>query len=150
MQNKNYNMLVSCRDLLYPADTTLFTYVLWGVPTAGGEPFKLGALGFGKADFTTKTPFTVLFVTAETDERVGSPSGDIVMQGSSQPITFLDKPTTPTPAPSGKLSPTPTVTIEKLTTQQRLLLGLKRAGLISLLALVAVIGLVFVVTRSRG
>ena len=73
------------------------------------------------------------------------------MQGSSQLISYLDTPTSPTPAPSGvQATPEPTVTVQKLTTQQRLMLALRRAGLVSLLALVAVIGLVFVVTRSRG
>jgi len=133
MQDKTIPMLVSCRELLYPADSTLFTYVLWGIPTAGGEPFKIGPLGYGKSSFTTKDAFTTLFVTAETDEKVRTPSGDIVMQGPVQSITFLDRPTTPTPGPSGEITAVPTVTIEKLTTQQRLILGLRRAGLISLL-----------------
>lgn len=57
MQDQRYRVLVSCRDLIYPGGETVFTYLVWANPIGGGNPFKLGELGFGKADFRIKRSF---------------------------------------------------------------------------------------------
>lgn len=150
MPDQAYRVLVSCRDLLYPAGENIFSYIMWASPTGGGNPIKLGALGFGKAEFKTKNGFSSLLVTTEVNPKVKKPSGDIVMQGGVQPISFLERPTTPTPTPEGEVSEEEAeVPSEQLTAGQRLISALKRAGVVILLALVAVIGLVFVLTRPK-
>jgi hypothetical protein len=143
-----FRIPTSCRDLIYPAGPNIFTYVVWANPRAGGNPVKLGSLGFGTAEFKTKTAFTDLFVTTESSGKVKTPTGRVVMRGSVQQITFLERPTTPTPVPEGE-EMEEKVEMQKLSTRERLILGLRRAGLAVLLALVTVIGLVFVLTRAR-
>ena len=151
IENNVYNILVSCRNLLYPSDENVISYVMWATPSDGSGEIKLGALGYGKATFKTNSPFSNLFVTTELDSRVRSPNGSVVMRGNVQSIGFL------TQAENGiqeelqeEFQPEPTPTpIKQLTTRERLLVGLRRAGLVSFLALVAIIGLVFVITRSR-
>jgi hypothetical protein len=150
MQSLNYNVAVSCRDLIYPVDTTIFSYILWANPADGSKPVKLGPLNLGKAVFNVKPAFASLFVTTEQNPNTKDPNGAIVMKGSIIPISFLEKPGTPAPtaAPGEETSegtPTP-----KPAVSQRLLTGLKRAGLASALALIAILGLVFVLTRPRG
>jgi hypothetical protein len=109
----------------------------------------LGELGVGKAEFQTKDAFSSLFVTVEHDSNPRSPSGMTVMKGAVQNITFLERPTTPTPTPEGQ----PTQVEQKnqsQSTSDKLITGLKRAGLVSALAIIALIGLVFVLTRPRS
>lgn len=148
MQDLNYRILASCRNLIYPASENIFSYMLWATPSEGGNPIKLGPLGFGKAEFKTNKAFSELYVTTEQNPNTRTPAGTIVMRGILQPISFLERATTPTPAPQGQREETPSA--QGTSTTDKLLLGLKRAGLVSLLALVAVIALVFVVTRGRG
>jgi len=155
MQDNAYRVLVSCRNLIYPANDSVFNYILWANPVKNGQAFKLGALGLGRASFSTKTAFSNLFVTTESSSKTKTPEGQVVMRGSVTPITFLEEVTTPTPTSEEEISPeeqkeTPTETPAQLSTRERLVLGLRRAGIVSLLALVAIIGLVFVITRSRG
>jgi len=149
MQDLNYRILVSCQGLIYPAEGSIFSYMLWATPKEGGNPLKFGPLGFGKAEFKTNKAFTDLFVTTEQNPNTRTPSGTIVMRGTLQPITFLQRPTTPTPSPQGQNEETQTGGAQGTSTTDKLLLGLKRAGLVSLLALVAVVALVFVITRGR-
>ena len=146
MPNTNYNIIVSCRDLLYPPQPDLFTYIMWAQPLEGANPAKLGELGIGKAIFETRVAFSNLYVTTEKNRGVRRPEGQIVMRGNVQSVSFLDRPETPTP--------TQTITEEEpvqeeLTTGQKLSLALKRAGIVILLALAATIGLVFVLTRPK-
>lgn len=158
MQDQNYTILVSCRELLYPAGNTVFTYVLWAQPTDGSAPRRLGELGFGRLNARLNQPFSQLFVTTEPNAGVRAPSGPTVMRGNVQPITFLDRATTPTPTSTsissggggtqnGNETVTPT---PSQSTGSRVATAFKRAGLAAFLALVALIGLVFAITRSRG
>ena len=104
MQDQNYRVLVSCRDLIYPGGETVFTYVVWANPIGGGSPFKLGELGFGKVDFRTKEAFAGLFVTTEVNSRIRSPEGPVVMRGAVETINFLERPQSPTPTPEGEVA----------------------------------------------
>lgn len=160
MQNLEYRIPFSCRSLIYPAGENIFNYLMWATPKDGGKTIKLGVLGLGKGEFKTKTSFRELFVTTESKKDVKTPSGSVVMRGNVESWESLESQTTPTPIPS----PEPTEeqkdgeeqkdqtpeTTEQLTTRQKLVLALKRAGIAALFALVALIGIIFVVSRSRG
>lgn len=152
MQSQEYKIPTTCRNLIYPIDSTIFHYITWATPLDGGPAVRLGALGLGKVEFRTRIPFSELFVTTERVGGTKTPQGDVVMRGSVEPIDFLQTEFEPTPTPEeidGQPIPTPEEE-RKLSTRDRLVLGLKRAGIISLVALVALIGLIFVITRSKG
>ena len=146
MPSASYNIIVSCRDLLYPPQPDLFTYIMWAQPLDGSTQVKLGELGIGKASFETKEAFSSLFVTTERNRGARRPEGQVVMRGNIESLTFLDNPQPPTPTlTSAETKPEQ----EELTTGQKLMLALKRAGIVILLALAATIGLVFVLTRPK-
>lgn len=148
MENASYKVIVSCRDLIYPPQPDLFTYIIWATPLDEGNPVKFGELGIGKASFETKESFSNLFVTTERNRGVRRPEGQVVMRGSVESITFLDRPTTPTPTPSTTEQEGEPAKAE-LTTGQKLTLALRRAGLVIFLALAATVGLVFILTRPK-
>ena len=150
LQDQTHRVIVSCRDLIYPGGVTVFDYVLWGNPIEGGNPFKLGALGTGKAEFKTKEIFTGLFVTTEENSRARNPEGEVVMRGALEVIEHLEKPTTPTPTPEDAQTDEEEMTEEDSSTGSRLSTALNRAGIVILLALASVVGLVFVLTRQRS
>ena len=145
MPNLEYEILVSCRDILYPGGTEVFSYVTWANPVDGGNPVRLGTLDLGKVQFSTKKAFGSLYVTKEIDAKVRVPEGSVVMQGSLQRITILDNPNavgaekpelgnpeaSPTPAP--KSSP---------------LNVLRIGGAVAFVLLVLIVGLIFVITRG--
>jgi hypothetical protein len=89
MQNQEYNILVICRDLLYPANAETLYYVVWAQPTAGGNPIRLGDLGLGKALYKTRTAFNRLYATQERSRDVKNPTGPVAMSGNMQPIGVL-------------------------------------------------------------
>lgn len=147
MQNLQYTILVSCRDIIYPGGTDIFNYVVWAMPLEDDKPFQLGTLGLGKVEFNTKTAFRTLFVTKEVNSRTRSPEGPVVMQGNVQRITLLDSPAiaqlekpelgepeiTPTPEPA-KTSNSSTI--------------LRIGGILGFVALFGIILLILVITRK--
>jgi len=140
-------------SLIYPPrPPEVTTYVMWATPISGKGPLRLGDLGKGEARFQVKQTFSSLFVTIEANANVKAPSSSIIMTGGVEPISFLQRPTTPTPTPE----PEVTITEEEssstssLSTREKLLVALRRAGIAAVIALVAIVGLIFVVTRSRG
>jgi hypothetical protein len=156
-QDQNYQILISCRELIYPAGNTVYVYILWAQPVDGSDPRRLGELGYGRLSAKMNQPFSSLFVTTEPNAGARKPTGPVVMRGNVQPITFLDRATTGTPAPvisngqgsyTGDITLTPTP--EEASTGSKLGTALKRAGLAAFLALIALIGLIFAITRSRG
>lgn len=156
MQNLEYRIPFSCRNLIYPVDETIFNYVMWANTKDGGKTIKLGALGLGKGEFKTKTPFVTLFVTTERKKDTKTPTGRVVMRGNVQPIEFLESEITPTPTPPPDSEESANEEIQEeeikqeITTREKLILALKRAGIAALFALVALIGIIFVVSKSRG
>ncbi len=154
MQDFKYRVLVSCRNIVYPADDTVFNYILWATGKNDGKLIKFGSLGLGRASFSTGTAFSNMFVTIEKSAKPKEPSNRVVMRGVVEPIGFLQTETSPTPTPEGGEKVEETTDTEQeatvTSTRQRLITGLKRAGLVSLVALVAIVGLVFVIARSRG
>lgn len=148
-----YTISVSCRDLIYPVGPNLFYYDLWGTPSDGTEPILFGSLGSGRNVYESKKDLVSLFVTTEAKNNLRQPAGKIVMKGNIQKIEFLD---------NGSSQPTPTISepndngqVKELTptplpsTKDRLITGFKRAGIISILALIGIIALIFIITRSK-
>lgn len=153
MQNLEYRIPVTCINLIYPADENIFNYVLWATPSEGGNPVKLGTLGLGRGEYKTKTSFSNLFVTTEASKDTKTPAGRVVMRGDVEEISFLRDAVFPTEEPDEDITPAEGEEEEQpaeLTTRQKLGLALRRAGIAALFALVALIGLIFVITRSRG
>jgi hypothetical protein len=145
MQDANYNLLLDCRDILYPGGASVFSYVLWAVPTNGGNHFRLGTIDFGKNFFKTKTPFNALYVTKETDSKTRTPAGPVMMQGSLERNEFLDGPA-PTPGASELGEPTPT----PIATPAPRSLGriFAAGGVLAFVAIFGVILVIFVITRK--
>lgn len=154
MQNKQYSIAISCRDLIYPIEGGETVYLLWATPDDGSNAVKLGTLNYGTGSFKMTKSFDSLYVTTEVGPNVKLPQGRVVMRGSAESIDHLETVSTPTPTPESEETESDTSTTEEedkeLTTRERLVIGLKRAGMVSLLAFVALIGLIFVITRSRG
>lgn len=153
LQNHVYKVLITCENIVFPVDDTIFTYVLWANTEDGGTPIRLGSIGLGVAEFSTKSRFTSLFITTEENAAAKVPSGEVVMKGSIKPIQFLERggegESEEVSTDENETSPSPTPTAQKSSIRDRLLTGLKRAGLASGLALVAILGLVFILTRPR-
>lgn len=110
-QGYTYKLLVSCRDLTYPASgEEVFNYILWVVPADGTAPQKLGPLGVGKAEFGTATRFGSLFVSKEGGKKktlLGKQEvGEVVMRGEMAPVIFLDTGMATQPTRSPTAAPT--------------------------------------------
>jgi len=165
MQDFNYSIIISCRDLIYPAESDVFYYVIWAEPLENNRPARLGTLDFGKKHLKFNKAFSNLFITAEQNARVKSPTGKIVMRGNIQPISFLETSqpqATPTPAETDQEEPETDQEepetdqedtepkFQELSTKDKIFLALRRAGIAALLAFVALLGLIFIITRSRS
>jgi hypothetical protein len=153
MQNQNYKVLVSCRDITYPGGNQVFYYVMWANPAAGGNPIRLGDLGMGKNEFQIQQEFTSLFVTTEKSTNLNTPTGQIVMQGTVQPIDILQergKETATTPAQTpNPISGDNLVTATPITTPQPRT-GIAKfltSGILAVLALGGLIFVIFLVTK---
>lgn len=155
MQDQQYKIVVSCRDILYPGGTEVFAYVVWATPTDGKNAFRLGTLGLGKVEFKTKTAFSNLFVTKEPDDRPKSPTGQLIMEGSRQIISLLDgsgatnssntnnKPNELMTEPTA----TPTASPEAAQSGTNVFRIIAAGGIIAFLALFGIVLVVFVITR---
>lgn len=157
MQNLEYKIPFTCKYLIYPADENVFNYVVWITSKSDGKIQRLGTLGLGRGEFKTKTPFTNMFVTTESKKDTKSPGTNTVMRGEVKQIAFLEEEVSPTPTPEEEegvkeegAEEEKAQEVAQLSTREKLVLALKRAGVAALLALVAIVGLIFVVTRSRG
>jgi len=150
MEDFNYKIVVSCRDLIYPPKPDVFNYMLWVQPEEGNNPERLGELGVGKAEFKTETKFSMLFVTLEKSVRPRTPEGERILEGSVQAIKFLDEGTDGRIVPKDipdrlEVTPTPTPRPAARNIVTRIL----GTGLIILAVVVAVIFVVYLVTKRR-
>lgn len=155
MQDLNYKVLVSCRDIVYPGGSNIINYIVWANPVSGSSAVRLGSLNLGKVEFRTKQAFSSLFVTVEKTSNVRAPEGQVVMQGSLQSIKLLDgnqpvRTGSPTPTPKGQTeSPMPTIEGEPTPTPQprsgiaRFITG----GILSVLGIAGIIFIVFILTK---
>jgi len=156
MQDQTYKILFSCRDITYPGGNEVFYYVVWANPTNGGAAQRLGSLGLGKVQFSTKTEFSSLFITKEKSPNARTPEGPTVMQGTLRTVPILTesgRSTTltgnATNAPSQTTEPTvtgepaPTATPQPRTGIAKFL----TSGILAFLALFGIIFVVFVITK---
>lgn len=147
LSDRKYHMLVTCRNLVFSQGEDIAHYILWA-RSAEGENIKLGNIGLGKASFTSQQPFSTLFITQEIDPNVGTPEGALVMQGGVESIEFLqtaEESAEETPV----LTPTPIIDEEEMEEATGIGAGLRRAGLATALAFVAILALIFIITRPR-
>lgn len=145
MQDRNYNIYISCREISYPGGTEVFDYVVWGVPTSGGNHFRLGTLGLGKVSFKTRTAFSSLYVTKEETSNPRTPSGALIMQGNVTPFETLDG---PAPTPSGDELGTPSPTPVATSAPRNIGRILAAGGVLAFITLFGVILVIFVITRK--
>ena len=146
MPNQEYQMLIGCRDIVYPGGESIFSYALWGNPEAGGNPVYLDTLGVGKITVETRTAFSSMFVTRETTNKPRNPVGTIVMQGSLERSDFLDNPNA-VQLPASELgepevSPTPTIV------QGRSVNIAQIGGVVGFFLLFGIILMIFYITRK--
>lgn len=159
MEDHIYTVLVSCRDLIYPADAGVFSYVLWANPLTGSGPIKFGELSRGKATFRSDRAFTLLFVTREKDPATNAPSPDVVMSGVITPDPFLSNPAnsnTPTrvanPQNFGEIigpSPIPTPIIPPASAASRAGRFVAAGGIIALGGILLLIVIIVFITRPK-
>ncbi len=160
MQNFQYKIIASCKNLVFPAKENKFAYVLWATPTEGGNSIKLGSLNLGKAEFGAKKPFSQLFVTTEANDKARVPSTDsIVAQGTVKTIDHLEDELEPEPTlgPAQDFGeiierPTPATFEQPQDTQQQggILSNLGRGSLIAIIGVFFVLIFLAFITRSRG
>jgi len=146
MSDQDYKILVSCRDILYPGGTEVFHYVAWA--QNNGNSTRLGELGLGKVEFETGNAFSSIIVTKESSSRPRNPQGTIVMRGNRQGITLLDS--TPDNVDSVNemkiiVDQAEEVVVKKPNVFRQIATG----GFLAFLGLVAVMIIVFVITRAR-
>ena len=150
MENYEYQISLNCRDLIYPPKPDAFSYILWATPTQNDKPLNIGELGVGKGNFKTKTAFSKLFVTIESDVRTKAPEGEIVMEGTIQGIPFLDKAGEVSQPESEKVTPSPTSTPARTTSSARNILGkILGTGAIILGLVLVVVIVVYFLSRRR-
>lgn len=116
MTDNRYTILITCKDLIYPPTPDTNAYIVWATPSDGDNPVRLGALGFGRAQFRTPESFSNLFVTRErvNSQNLGSirTPGTVVMRGNvavdpTAPVIFEE----PVPAEEEIIAtPAPRVT----------------------------------------
>jgi hypothetical protein len=148
MQDLNYRVLVSCRDIIYPGGADIFNYVTWANPASGKAPIRLGEIGLGKVEFKVKEPFNTLFVTKERTENPKTPSGNVVMRGNVEVVSFLDSPSANSNKPSELATPaTSQSPTPRSTTSRNPLNWLKIGGAIAFVALFATFLVIFLITR---
>jgi len=152
MQDQNYKILFSCRDLTYPGGNEVFYYVVWSNPAAGGNPERLGSLSLGKVEFQTRNEFVSLFVTKEKSANAGTPTGTIVMQGSLRPVPLLQEIGKSTATNSGTsvstqsgeiIEATPIATPQPRTGIAKFL----TSGILAVLGIGGLIFVVFIITK---
>lgn len=143
MTELNYNVLVTCRDIIYPGGTDVFHYVVWANQVDSDRNFKLGTLGLGKVLFETERPFTGLFVTKEKSSKVNSPTGPVVMQGQVRSIPLFTnfEPSELEDAELPELTPTPAPPPGGITNLFRV------GGALAIVAIAGIILLVLFLTR---
>ncbi len=153
MQDLNFDINVSCRDITYPGGTQVVNYVAWATPLQGGGAFRLGTIDLGKVQFRTLTPFSSLFVTVETDPWTRTPSANVIMSGEHQRDEFLDgnEPRQATDSESRELGEPVGTGLPQATAAPSRNIGRIFAigGFIAFLAIFGVVLIIFVITRRK-
>lgn len=151
MPDQTYEILISCRDIIYPGGTEVFNYVMWARPITGGNPVRLGTLELGKRKFRTQTAYDALFVTKERQDSVRAPEGTIVMQGLITRVSLLDPDTTPKPTAQPGQSPAPDEVDGSPVATQAPQGGIAKflaGGIVTILGIAGILFVIFVVMRK--
>ena len=117
MQNGKYQIMISCRDLIFPPEQGVYGYVLWVYPVNGGDPVRLGSIGVGKGQYSTPVAFSGAYVSEDRPVvRVGTRKifPEPVMRGTVEPLSLWTSGRMEPPTPT--LSPTPVSVREEATT----------------------------------
>lgn len=120
-RSNNFQVLIRCRNLIYPVEPTGMFYILWSNPIGLGndsKPVLAGDMGFGDVSFNIQNSFSGLFITKEQAQSPSQPSNQRIMEGSIKPLPFLEKEPTPTRIPSPTIKPQPTIEPIRGKTQQ--------------------------------
>jgi hypothetical protein len=125
MPERNFQMLMSCRDLVYPPGENLFQYVLWEVTTEG-KVERLERVGIGRVQLSTDKPFNSLFITSETDGNPRAPSDRVIMRGDIKPISILES--SANAAAISEVNPSPSLIPVPNTTKSILATPVPKAG----------------------
>lgn len=97
-RSTNYQVMIQCKNLIYPLENNSEYYILWATNNDEKRTTRrIGDIGLGKITFTTRPEFLNLFITKEQNSFPKEPSTQKIMQGNIKPITFLESPPTPTP-----------------------------------------------------
>ncbi|MCX7928511.1 MAG: hypothetical protein N2558_02395 [Patescibacteria group bacterium] len=152
MQDLNFLLAVTCRNLLYPGDNSVSKYSLWSVPLDNNaSPVKLADLGWGRVEVRTNVPFKELYVVSEKQFPGQKSDQKIVMRGVVKPLSFLLNPGTPTPTPLGFSDvnfASQNNTIESL--RDKVIKSFQNAGVAIFLIVLIFLVLIFVVFKSKG
>lgn len=154
MQNWQYRVTVSCRDLLYSPDDQIAYYHIW-VVLENGKSQRLGDLALGRISFDVGQRFTELYVTREYSKNPKTSSGQVVMRGSIAPIPFLENKqvaaVVPSPVTQNNqlLTLTPTAS-QSASTREKITVALQRAAIIAVGVVLVGGAIIFAVTRAKG
>lgn len=130
-RSNTFNLLVTCKNLIYPVEGNGRYYILWSVPEPDPDdnrnndrqneraerPVRIGDIKYGKEMFKTRKPFRELFITIENERAPRTPSSNRIMEGFVDNVEFLENTgiegeeeteLTPSPSVSPALSITPT------------------------------------------
>ncbi len=153
MENREFKVLFSCRNLDYPGGDQISYYIAWATPVDGSNAIKLGDLGYGKAEFQANRDFNSLFVTREFDKFAGSPSTNVVMKADVIRSTFLNQnqPQNSQPKEAQAQTPSPIQTPSPTKAPLSSITNIfKAVSVFAIIGLVGLIGLVFFLTRPRA
>ena len=111
-RSNNFQVLIRCRNLIYPVQPAGMFYILWSNPIGLGKdskPVLIGDIAFGDVSFNIQNSFSSLFITKEQTQSPNQPSNERVMEGGVKPVSFLEKEPTPTIIPSPTIKPLLTI-----------------------------------------
>ncbi len=97
-QDGSYHVTGRCDGLVYPYQTLYSKYVLWGKATDSGQITRIAEIADGYFSGIISSPFNTMYVTAEKDSLVHSPSALQILAGSVTPFSFDKSQTTTVPA----------------------------------------------------
>lgn len=145
-----YHLLITCRNLIYPPEAKVLYYLAWATST-DNNIVKLGTLYSGKLEAKIKVDFNNLFITKETSQETKQPTGQVVMQGNVQPISFLEKTSQPEKPVETVTKASTTETTVKIPTvkQNRLEAIFKGSLIIPIVAFFIIIFIILFLVRRR-
>lgn len=156
-----YKILMTCRELKIALSPERNRYVAW-IEDDKASQKRLGEIINGKLQMSTDMKFIRIFVTVEADSFGNEPSGDVILTGFVEPISFgpgiaTTPIVTPTPTPSTKLEKTntvPTGVITGTTTQNdglgKALGTIFRIALLGFGILLLIVGVFSFLSRRRS